>query len=623
MKGGGHTWGVNEGIQEVASAALKEVLLRRWLRCAGITVVMSYGLLVMWNLVSWWRKGIVECILTVLCPQSWPSLAVFASAQLLFILANWIVSEPEYTPSASAVDMLQTAWMNISAKLGLGGYADPANHGKMAGKLARARKVGDRAAFLVLVMASGVLGFPAYLALQPSPSPSSSHDFLLSSSSSSNGPSSSFAGAATTGSTSSLQNGGSTLRLAAGVLLGAVYALRHLYRRDWILSFPIIQKPFFFRAKPAFRAAASVALSLTIPFLVILEVLLWVSRHWLKSSRDAPLDLERACLYFLAGSFIVFCWEVSRHIVEIALTERHAFAPPPGSHASETSPSGLLLAALDFSKHGNQLITYLAFLDLCHILERNVDLWRRVAVFEESGAAYRQVMGHCLDPVNDLTNRIITSLAAGSAGGGGSAGRVNAYNATVQVSSIGSLKKSLSLEAAHLLFKDYQLCSWGARSAAALTAISRKEDAFGIAQLSGCNSAVMSSLLSCLLALEAVGGNNPSGLANVMVRPGLSSGTNVVSRLLGSLNLLSWDGGAGMGLAQSSSAYERIYALVDIVKTSIYKIVDAFGNEMLVVGSGKTGPAAVAFREWIVEKPLFGSRERLGEKISLFLEYKE
>lgn len=145
-----------------------------------------------------------------------------------------------------------------------------------------------------------------------------------------------------------------------------------------------------------------------------------------------------------------------------------------------------------------------------------------------------------------------------------------------------------------------QLCAWCARVVASLTSRSRKEDKFGVAQLSGSNAAAMSTLLSSLLAVETLMGKKTNTQSAHLTGPaGMKWAT---------VNTGRWESTAGaMGKIRGSPLYGKAYSMADILKTSIYCIVSAFHNEML--SSGKAG---LLEKDWIItSKPLYGIHELL------------
>lgn len=151
-----------------------------------------------------------------------------------------------------------------------------------------------------------------------------------------------------------------------------------------------------------------------------------------------------------------------------------------------------------------------------------------------------------------------------------------------------------------------QLCAWSARTVASLTACSRVEDRFGIAQLTGCNAAVVSTLLSCLLAVEAYLGKkaNPQS-------PHLLSPTNI---RWATVNTGKRD---FVGKKRDNTLHGKAYAMADVVRTSIYEIVSSFHEEM-----HKSAKAAILDKDWILKsKPVYSTRDILVFKLSLFLDF--
>lgn len=166
---------------------------------------------------------------------------------------------------------------------------------------------------------------------------------------------------------------------------------------------------------------------------------------------------------------------------------------------------------------------------------------------------------------------------------------------------------SISFSFLYLTSLTLQICAWCVRSASSLTIHSRKEDRFGVAQISGSNAATVSTLLSCLLAVEALMGKK----------------TNLQSSNTGPANI-KW---AALSPAsrrepttnskKDGAHYSKAYSMADILRTSIYQIVSNFHQEM--VTSSKNG---LLEKDWITSgEPLYGSRKLLVHKLRMFLEF--
>lgn len=157
-----------------------------------------------------------------------------------------------------------------------------------------------------------------------------------------------------------------------------------------------------------------------------------------------------------------------------------------------------------------------------------------------------------------------------------------------------------------------QLCAWSARTVASLTARSHKEDRFGVAQLSCSNAAVLSSLLSCLLAIESfLGKKTHLQSSDHLMGPG---GIRWAPPNTGRREFPS----SVAGKKKVSPLHSKAYAVSDILRVSIYHIVSSFHDEMQV--GAKSG---LLERDWIVTtKPSFGTRDLLVQKLQLFFDFR-
>lgn len=143
-----------------------------------------------------------------------------------------------------------------------------------------------------------------------------------------------------------------------------------------------------------------------------------------------------------------------------------------------------------------------------------------------------------------------------------------------------------------------------------MTARSHWEDCYGVAQLTGSNADVVSTLLSSLLAVEACLGKKtnpqPAGFLGPASIRWATAGT-------GRKESITAIASKTRGFALQGNAY----AMADVLRTSIYQVVSAFHADMQA-----NLKASVLEKNWISEgKPLFGTRPVLVQKLCLFLQY--
>ncbi|KAE8660816.1 Homeobox-leucine zipper protein ATHB-15, putative isoform 2 [Hibiscus syriacus] len=307
---------------------------------------------------------------------------------------------------------------------------------------------------------------------------------------------------------------------------------------------------------------------------------------------------------YAAGFSMFLCWELTHHLHQVLHTKRFIFAPPKGSAAAETNPSEPLLAALEETSPAS-FLKYLAYLDLCMVCENNVDYWRRAAFFEETGETYKRVAAVCLRPLDQLASKLVQGFE-------GMAPYSRVVHASIpRVLHVYLLKCSccgFSCFCHRLLYITLLHIENIEGSGALLFEANRAHLRFGVAQLSGSNAAVISTLIASLLAVETLMGKNISlqPSHNLMGAFGTKSATFSAGRR-----------DARDGKRRDDPLYAKAYAMADVLRTSIYCIVSAFHHEMLA--SAKAG---LLQKDWITSgKPPFGTRELLSQKLHLFLDF--
>ncbi|XP_010909755.1 uncharacterized protein [Elaeis guineensis] len=488
------------------------------------------------------------------------SFLAFHLSLLLLSLSLFLLSSPHPDPSASLPE-LAAFLLRVSLRSLVGGFSHSSSSPDAH---RRARRALASALFLVICAVSGFLSVAAACG------------------------------------ESELLYGSRLVGLGLrGSVFGLVYGLHYVFRKRWILQFPIIQRPLFYSFKMGISSSLKRALKVSTQAFFCSSLLMLFLPDQFKYKSTIGKYIIQQIKFYIGAFTISFCWEISHHLLQVVHTRRCIFAPAQGSAAAETNPSDTLLETLEQSSP-RSLLQYLAYLDLCMVAESNVEPWRRAAVFEETGETYRRVVNMCLKPLEQLTSRIAEGLETFPVD--------KSDFLSQQLNSPTTIQGDSRLNEA---FDDSQLCTWCARTLAALTARSHWEDRYGVAQLTGCNSAVVSTLLSCLLAVEACLGKktNPQPV-HLMGPASIRWATVNTGRKDGVTAMTSKKRGAGL--------HAKAYTMADVLRTSVYQIISAFQADMQA-----NAKASVLEKNWIGEgKPLYGTREILLQKLGLFLDFR-
>ncbi|KAL2650734.1 hypothetical protein R1flu_018862 [Riccia fluitans] len=566
----------------------RDVVGKRWVRCGVWQAVITASVWLFWEtlisiLLSPSSHGSHELSRSSFVSSLWALIRFlsFQVSQVLFLTGQTFVSAPEEADSVSLVDLIGQL-IRLAWRAGVGrsrGDHFASDVGELRRKI---RTFLDYTSFLILCVLSGILAFCSLLSFTHSPA----------------------------------------RRLSAldcgirGTALGLLYAGWQIYHMRVTLRFPVIQRQLFFAFKlgvPSALETSLYAAAFTLPLGEVSSLI--VPTGATASSRNTR---ENELLFFFwrqlflsaAAFFVVFCWECCHHIIQVIQTKRHVLAPPLGSSAAETDPTDLLLMVLEESDPGS-LVQYHAYLDLCVVSDSNVDTWRRAAFFEETGDTYKRLIRACLKKLDGLTIRLAQRLEVGEA-----EKNADFLKQQVQPSPGDTRAYAFQLGNVKAYFRDSQVCTWSARTVASLTAASRYEDRYGVAQLHGCNTAVVSSLLSCLLVIEVYLGRRSSPRAVTFVPNSIK--WTVPSR--GSFTEVGKKQGHPFG--KRTIMHKKAYAMADVLRTSIYQIVSVFGEEMVHVGSLGRG-TAIAERDWLsCQKPLYGTHEMHLQKLGMFLQYR-